>query len=166
MARIFNHYVRTSPVIFSNRTLSEDDMRDKLRRLGAGSEFPFLVAEADGALAGYAYAHLWQPDPVYGRTWELTIYLAPQACGRGLGTRLLTALVEACRRRGAHTLLSCISQGNEPCERMHRRAGFGLAGVLTGVGYKFGRYYNDAFYQLQLEDIPASVMTPTNTLTT
>lgn len=151
MAHIYNHYVRTSPVIFSNRTLSGDDMRDKLRRLGAGRQFPFLVAEADGAVAGYAYAHLWQPDPVYAHTWELTIYLAPEACGRGLGTELITRLVEACRRQGAHTLVSCVTQGNTPCERLHLRAGFGLAGVLKAVGHKFGRYHDDALYQLQLE---------------
>lgn len=151
MAEIFNHYVRTSPVIFSNFTLSEAEMCEKLTRLGVGERFPFFVSEADGAVVGYAYAHLWQPDPVYGRTWELTIYLAPQACRHGLGTRLLAALVDACRKQGAHTLVSCISQGNVACEQMHLRAGFKQAGVLMGVGYKFGRYYNDVFYQLDLD---------------
>lgn len=150
MAEIYNHYVRTSTVIFSNIQLSAEDMRVKLKRLNVGSEFPFFVDEADGHINGYCYAHLWHPDPVYGGTWELTMYLAPDSCGHGLGTRLMDALIEACRAGGAHSLISCVTGGNEPCEKMHIAAGFNVAGNLRGVGYKFGQRLDDVFYQLTL----------------
>lgn len=150
MARIFNHYVLTSTVIFSNRQLSETDMRSKIHALRLGVDFPFLVSENAEEVDGYCYAHLWQPDPVYGRTWEVTIYLAPDACGKGIGSQLLSTLIEMSREAGAHTLISCITAGNAPCERLHRRLGFTQAGCLKSVGYKFGQYLDDALYQLPL----------------
>ena len=72
MARIFNHYVATSTVIFSNDILSAERMADKIRPVCG--RFPFFVSvdDATGEVMGYCYAHLWQPDPVYGRTWETT----------------------------------------------------------------------------------------------
>ena len=152
MADIFNHYVRTSTVIFSDTELSAADMAEKLRRLDVGSHYPFFVAEAEtGAVAGYAYAHAYQPDPVYGRTYELTIYLAPDACGRGIGRMLLGATIEACRRNGAHALIACVTAGNAPSERMFEREGFKLAGVLPEAGFKFGAYHADALYHMLLE---------------
>ena len=73
MAAIFNHYVKTSTAIFSNKILTEEDMKHKIESLGAGSEFPFLVDEENGELTGYCYAHRWMPDPVYGRSWALAL---------------------------------------------------------------------------------------------
>lgn len=151
MARIYDYYVAESEVIFSNRLLDAIEMRDKLERLGVGERFPFLIAEAHGKVTGYAYAHLWQPDPVYGGTWELTMYLDHECRGMGIGTALMDRLVEECRKGGAHMLLSCVTQGNQACERMCARAGFKLAGVLPETGFKFGRYLNDALYYLLLE---------------
>ena len=150
MAEIFNHYVRTSTVIFSDIQLSADDMRHKISTLRLGNPFPFLVDESDGKLNGYCYSHLWHPDPVYGRTWEVTIYLAPDACHRGIGSALLSQLIGMCRDAGAHTLVSCVTADNLPCVRLQLRAGFTQAGCLKGVGYKFGRYLDDAFFQLTL----------------
>jgi len=67
MADIYNYYVRTSPVIFSNKELSAKEMAEKLRRLGAGDRFPFLVAEEDGMLSGYAYLHSGNRIPCMDR---------------------------------------------------------------------------------------------------
>lgn len=150
MAEIFNHYVRTSTVIFSNHELTADDFAGKLRPVVDGG-FPFLVLEKEGELIGYAYAHSYHPDPVYAGTWELTAYLSHRTTGRGLGTRLIRDLIERCRCGGAHVLISCITAGNEPCERMHRRLGFTLGGVLPQVGRKFDQWLDDALYILLLK---------------
>lgn len=146
MARIYNHYVACSDVIFSNRILSADDMRQKLERLDVGSRFPFLIAEYRGHTAGYVYAHSWQPDPVYDATWEITIYLDHECCGMGIGTALLQHVIDDCQRKGAHVLISCITEGNKACERMFGHAGFTRSGCLPETGYKFGRYLNDVLY--------------------
>ncbi len=146
MAEIYNHYVACSDVIFSNTQLSAADMRGKIARLNLGARFPFLVAESEGRVIGYAYAHHWQPDPVYDLTWELTMYLAHDIVGSGLGSRMFGRLVDECRQAGAHVLVSCITEGNAPCERMHLRAGFTRAGCIPETGFKFGRFLNDVIY--------------------
>ncbi|MDE7411244.1 MAG: GNAT family N-acetyltransferase [Paramuribaculum sp.] len=149
IAEIYNYYVRTSPVIFSNRQLSGTEMEQKLQRLEVGSRFPFLVATDDtGIVIGYCYAHLWQPDPVYNHTWELTLYLDHESKGQGIGSALLRNVIDLCSKAGAHTLISCVSEGNTACERMCTNAGFSLVGRIPEVGYKFDRYYNDLIYQL------------------
>lgn len=146
MAAIYNHYVAESDVIFSNTQLTAADMQAKIARLALGDRFPFLVAESAGRIVGYAYAHHWQPDPVYDLTWELTMYLAHDILGHGLGSRMLERLVDECRCGGAHVLVSCITEGNAPCERMHLRAGFTRAGCIPETGFKFGRFLNDVIY--------------------
>lgn len=148
MAGIFNYYVATSDVIFSERPLTEEDMRAKIEPVAG--HFPFMVAEEDGRVVGYCYAHLWQPDPVYRFTWELTEYLSHRTVSRGIGTALLEAVVEECRQAGAHTLLSCVTATNEPCLRMLARAGFKCVGNVAQSGYKFGRWHDDVFLQLML----------------
>lgn len=149
VAGIFNHYVRTSDVIFSNRERSEAEMRGVLERVTAEG-YPFYVSLEGDEVTGYCYAHAWQPDAVYGLTWEITIYLRHDVTGRGAGTKLLQAVIDDSRRAGAHTLVSCVTRGNAPCSRMMLRLGFGLTGCIKEAGYKFGRFLDDEFYQLML----------------
>ncbi|MBO4955614.1 MAG: N-acetyltransferase [Muribaculaceae bacterium] len=149
MARIFNHYVATSDVIFSDTHLSAGDMAARLAPIAG--KFPFMVAEGDdGEVIGYCYAHLWQPDPVYRFTWELTEYLDNRCCGRGVGTALLSAVISQCRQGGAHSLISCVTATNEPCINMLIRLGFERVGCVAQSGYKFGRWHDDVFLQLML----------------
>lgn len=150
MVCIYNHYVRTSPVIFSCQTLTVDEMKEKIDRLELGARFPFLVAESEGRIIGYAYSHLWMPDPVYARSWEVTIYLDKDSCGQGAGSALLSELVDRCREAGAHILVSWVTEGNIACERLHLRTGFTLTGRIPESGWKFGKYWNDCVYQLIL----------------
>lgn len=148
MADIFNYYIENSTVIFSNRILSADDMCRKLS--GVSGRYPFYVGvDGTGTVVGYCYAHQWLPDEVYARTWEVTIYLRHDMCGCGLGSRLLDRVIADSRSMGAHVLISFITEGNVPCEKMHRKSGFKLSGVIADSGYKFGRYLNDAIYTLK-----------------
>lgn len=149
MARIFNHYVSTSDVIFSNDLLSSEQMRHKLEPVVAG-RFPFLVAEIDGEVAGYCYAHRWMPDPVYGHTWEVTEYLSSPTTSKGIGTALLAEIIVRSRDAGAHSLISCVTATNVPCVHMLGRLGFERVGCVKESGYKFGRWHDDLFFQLML----------------
>lgn len=149
IAEIFNYYVATSTVIFSERLREASEMARQIE--ACRDRTPFLVAEsADRRLLGYCYAHPWQPDAVYGRTLEITIYLDREARGKGIGSRLLGELIGRCRTLGYHVLVSAITEGNEACEALHRKHGFTQVARLAEVGFKFGRYLNDVFYQLIL----------------
>lgn len=146
MAEIFNHWVRTSTVIFSNKELSTAEMTEKMTSVVNG-EYPFFVATDDNdRVIGYAYAHRYHPDPVYSGTWELTEYLSHDALGQGIGTKLFHTLINECETRGAHVLISCVTAGNVACEQMNLSAGFSLTGTIPQAGYKFGLWLDDALY--------------------
>lgn len=148
MARIYNHYVAVSTVIFSNKQLSDSEMCEKLLPI-VEDGYPFYVYERGGVVTGYIYAHAWQPDEVYAHTWELAVYVDKDCRGDGVGSRLLERLVDACREDGrVRELIACVTEGNAASERLHKAAGFERVSRFVGVGYKFGKWLNDVHYQL------------------
>ncbi len=150
MAAIYNHYVATSTVIFSNKQLTSGEMRTKLEPLVADG-YPFWVWEVDGVVRGYIYAHPWQPDEVYCHTWEIAVYVDKDCRGMRVGHQLLDALVKSCREEErVRVLISCITEGNVASERLHEGFGFKRVSRFEGVGYKFGEWLNDVHYQLTL----------------
>ena len=88
VAAIFAHYVATSVATFEEVAPTAADWRQRLDDLAARS-LPFLVAEAEGAVCGFAYASPWRPKPAYRHTVEDTVYLSPGHTGRGIGSALL-----------------------------------------------------------------------------
>lgn len=112
---------------------------------------PWLVAEADGAVLGYAYAAPFRPRPAYRFSLEDSIYLAPQAQGRGIGRLLLAELLARCQATGARQMLAVIGDsGNQASVALHRALGFRPAGTLQSVGWKFGRWLDVVLMQRAL----------------
>jgi L-amino acid N-acyltransferase YncA len=150
IARIYAHYVERSTVTFE---LEPPDERAWAERFGAVDRagLPFLVAEADGRLAGYAYCAPWKPREAYRRTVEDSIYVAPKATGRGVGATLLAALLAECRARAVREVIAVIVDGDDPASiRLHQRHGFVEAGRLRGVGFKHGRWLDTVLLQCGL----------------
>ncbi len=114
--------------------------------------YPYLVATEDRAVLGYAYAGPFRPRPAYRFMVEDSIYLAPQAQGRGLGMRLLSRVVEECTQLGFRQIAAVIGDGerNQASVRLHARAGFRHAGTLEGSGYKHGRWLDTVLMQLAI----------------
>ena len=148
LLNIYRYYVERTAISFEWETPSLEEFR--VRIANTLKQYPYLAAVQEGRIAGYAYAHHWQPDPVYAATWELTMYLDHENLGLGIGSAMLRRLIDDCRRQGAHVLLSCVTEGNAACESMCRRAGFTRIGSIPETGYKFGRYLNDVIYTLLL----------------
>ncbi len=107
-------------------------------RLGAG--FPVLVAEADGAVAGFGSYGPFRPHDGYLHTVEHSLYVDPAWQGRGLGRAMLAALVERATAAGKHAMVGGIEAGNIASIRLHQRAGFTGNGTLPQVGRKFDRW--------------------------
>ncbi|SFJ90101.1 phosphinothricin acetyltransferase [Bosea sp. OK403] len=131
------------------------DEAEMLRRQEAilAGGYPYLVAERDGALLGYAYAGAYRPRPAYRATVENSIYIAPAAQGSGVGGALLAALIEACTARGFRQMIAVIGDGTGASigsRRLHERAGFRLIGVAEKVGYKHGRWLDQMLMQKEL----------------
>ena len=117
-----------------------------------GGGFPYLVAQKDGVLLGYAYAGAFRPRPAYRFIVEDSVYVAPDAKGQGVGLKLMQALIEACRVAGFRQIIAVIGDGHADSAsvRLHEKLGFRHSGRLEGSGYKHERWLDTVFMQLSL----------------
>ena len=124
--------------------------------------FPWLVAtDEKGAVLGFARASPWQGRCAYAWTAETTVYIHPEHHRRGLGTALYARLVATLRAQGYRTLLGGITQPNPASVKLHESLGFRRVALLEKVGWKFDRWHDVGYWQLQLAgdiDTPATIM--------
>jgi L-amino acid N-acyltransferase YncA len=157
---IYAHAVRHSTASFELDPPSEDEMRRRHAMLKAGGH-PYLVATEGERLIGYAYAGPYRPRAAYRSTSEDSIYLAPEAQGRGVGRLLLTALIEAATDAGFRQMVAVIGDSrHEASIRLHAALGFRPVGVLENVGWKHGRWLDCVMMQRSLgegSDTPPSL---------
>jgi phosphinothricin acetyltransferase len=112
---------------------------------------PYLVAERDHRVIGYAYAGLYRTRVAYRFTLEDSVYVHPENMGQGVGEALLRQLIPACRNCGCRQLIAVIGDSeNKASIRVHEKLGFQHAGVLRGVGFKFDRWIDTVMMQLPL----------------
>ena len=150
VAAIFAHYVTTSVATFEEVAPTAGQWRQRLADRDARS-LPFLVAEADGSVCGYAYASPWRPKPAYRYTVEDSVFLSPGCTGRGIGSALLGTLLAGCAAAGARQVIAVIADtGSDASAALHRRFGFTQAGRLSGVGRKHGRWVDTVLMQKDL----------------
>jgi len=127
------------------------EMGSRFDALMAGG-FPYLVAESEGAVLGYAYAGPFRPRPAYRFVVEDSVYVAPEAKGRGVGRLLMQGLIDAARAAGFRQIIAVIGDGHADSAsvRLHEKLGFRHSGRLEGSGYKHGRWLDTVFMQLSL----------------
>jgi len=131
---------------------TQDEMADRFQAI-CEKGYPYLVAEDEtGALLGYAYASAFRTRPAYRWMVEDSIYLAPEARGRGIGRLLLDALVERCEALGFRQMIAVIGGVHPASVAVHRAAGFTETGLLKGTGYKHGRWLDTMLMQKALGD--------------
>lgn len=130
---------------------SLEEMRKRFGTLAEGG-FPYLVAELDGAVAGYAYAGPFRPRPAYRFIVEDSVYIAPHAKGRGLGRTLMQRLIDEAARLGFRQMIAVIGDGRPESRsvKLHEALGFTYAGRLEGSGFKLGRWLDTVFMQLAM----------------
>ena len=147
---IFAHYVTSTVTTFEEVPPTVADWRRRLDDL-ADRNLPFLVADQDGTVTGYAYASPWRPKPAYRYTVEDTVYISPARTGRGLGRALLAALLAGCEQAGARQVIAVIADtGSDASAALHRRLGFTPAGRLRRAGFKHGGWIDTVLMQREL----------------
>ena len=146
---IYNHYVTETTVSFETKPLTVSEMAARIEDIA--SQYPYCVYEEDGRVLGYCYAHRWKERAAYGCTAETTVYLAPEAIGRGIGRALMTEIIDWCRSLLFKSLIACITAENTASIDFHRSLGFTQVSDFKEVGYKFGRYLDVVDLQLTLE---------------
>ena len=113
--------------------------------------YPYLVAEADGSVLGYAYAGPYRARPAYRFSVENSVYVAPQAHRRGTGRALLARLITESEARGYRLMIAVIGDSAQVASiALHRALGFKLVGAFEGVGYKFDRWLDTVLMQRAL----------------
>ncbi|WP_328872028.1 GNAT family N-acetyltransferase [Streptomyces sp. NBC_00287] len=153
---IYNHYVRETPITFDTAVFTPEERRPWLLSHPEDGPYRLMVAvERDSAgnsqrILGYATSSPYRPKPAYATSVEVTIYLAPDAGRRGVGTLLYKALFEALSGEDLHRAYAGIAQPNEASTRLHERFGFQYVGTYREVGRKFGRYWDVAWYEKAL----------------
>ncbi len=139
------------------------DEAEMLRRMQAitGSGFPYIVAEVEGQLAGYAYAGSYRTRIAYQWTVENSVYVDARFQGKGVGSALMQALIDACTARGYRQMVAVIGEpSNTASIKLHERFGFHLVGVFKGLGRKHGRWLDTVQMQRALGEGADSA--PTN----
>jgi L-amino acid N-acyltransferase YncA len=150
VSEIFGWYALNSVATFAEGRRSDQEWQ-VLRAVLADRGLPFLVAEADGVIAGYAYAAPWRSRPAYRHTVENSVFVAPGRTGRGIGRALLTDLMAASALAGARQMIAVIADtGDDASERLHAACGFHRVGHLSAVGYKHGRWIDTLLMQRSL----------------
>ena len=150
ITRIYEHAVRHGTASFELEAPDETEMLRRMRAL-VDDGFPYIAAEVDGLLAGYAYAGPYRPRRAYRFSVEDSIYLDPGAQRRGVGRALLEHLIEACERRGFRQMVAVIGDSAQtPSIELHRAAGFRMVGAVENVGYKFDRWLDSVVMQRAL----------------
>ena len=148
--RIHAHAVETGTASFSLEAPSLEDITARIERL-VEQKLPFHVAEIDGAVVGYAFADWFRPRPGYRFTLEDSIYVDASAQGRGVGRSLLSAVIEDARAGGFKQIVAVIGDiENAGSIGVHKSCGFMYAGVLKNVGFKFDRWLDTIYMQLEL----------------
>jgi L-amino acid N-acyltransferase YncA len=147
---IYAHHVRKSLGTFEEEPPSVDEMRQRYEAL-VGRNFPFVVAEIEGRVAGYAYAGPFRPRSGYRYTCESSVYVAANMQRRGVGRLLMLRVIGDCQRLGQRQMLAVIGDSdNAGSVGLHAALGFEHVGTFKNVGFKFERWVDVVLMQRAL----------------
>jgi L-amino acid N-acyltransferase YncA len=149
LARIYNHYIRTTAITFEETEVAAPEMAARVEELAAAS-LPWLVLEQDQQVIGYAYASKWRGRCAYRYSVESTVYLDPAHTGQGHGAILYAALFAALRERGMHVVIGGIALPNPASVALHEKLGMQKVAHFKEVGFKFDRWIDVGYWQLHL----------------
>lgn len=150
IAAIYNHYVNTTTITFEEAEVSAEVMARRIATV-ISAKLPWLVLEEQGEVLGYAYASKWKERSAYRFSVESSIYLRPEACGKGHARGLYQHLCSLLRQSGVHLVIGGVALPNDASVGLHEALGFRPVGAFREVGRKFGRWIDVGYWQLRLE---------------
>jgi L-amino acid N-acyltransferase YncA len=134
---IYNEAIRKTVATFDTEPKTEAEQKTWFLQHGAKN--PIIVAEASGAIIGWASLSMWSDRCAYADAAEISLYVRDEHQGKGIGRRLMKEVLEKGKKAGLHTVLARIAEGNEISVHLHEAMGFAHVGVMKEVGRKFGR---------------------------
>ncbi len=145
LAEIYNHYILNTPQTFETEALSAEEMASRIAGIAEG--FPFLVAEEEELILGYAYADRFRLRKAFEYACEVSVYVRNDTKQRGVGTRIYEKLFIDLQETDVHTIFASISMPNDGSVKFHEKLGFKKVGNFEQVGYKLGRWVDVGFWQ-------------------
>ena len=147
-AEIYAPYVRDGAVSFEEVAPSAQELAQRIEQIGA--THPWLVAEHDGKVVGFAYGSPHRERAAYRWAADVSVYVAPSHHRRGLGTQLYEALFALLRAQRLQIACAGITLPNDASVRLHEALGFEIVGVYREIGYKAGAWRDVGWWQLRL----------------
>ncbi len=148
IAATYNYYIKNTPITFEEIPLNDVDIIDRI--LAVDATLPWFVYEEDNAVLGYAYASKWNSRCGCRFSAECSVYLAPTACGKGIGSQLYQALLSDLEKNNFHAIMAAIGLPNDASVALHEKFGFQKVAALKEVGYKFNQWIDVGFWQILL----------------
>ncbi|TXH95978.1 MAG: N-acetyltransferase family protein [Pseudorhodobacter sp.] len=149
IAAIYAHHVLNGTASFDTVPPTQAETAERIARITERG-WPFIVAEQDGLVIGYAYATQFRDRPAYAATCENSIYVDQSWIGRGIGRLLLSELIARARDYGFLQMIAVVGGGEPASVGLHESLGFVQAGRMKSVGHKFGKWLDTVYLQLPL----------------
>jgi phosphinothricin acetyltransferase len=151
LTEIYNYYIIHSHATFDTEEFSIKKRETWFQNFSEEGAYRLFVARQEENVLAYASSTAFRPKPAYYQSVETTIYIDPLYLGRGIGLRLYHTLIRTLEQEtSVHRAFAGIALPNEASANLHQRFGFKLIGVFTEVGFKFGRYWDVAWYDRDL----------------
>ena len=142
---IYNHYVQNSTISFEEDGVSPTEMSRRI--VDVTESLPWLVIENEGVVDGYAYATKWRARSAYRFSVEITVYLSPNAIGKGYGASLYANLMEQLATLGVHAVIAGIALPNEKSIKLHEKIGLKKIAHFEQVGFKNQQWIDVGYWQ-------------------
>jgi len=150
IADTYNHYTNNTLVTFEEMPVSTADMVARIQDVQA-TGLPWLVAEDEGAVVGFAYAGEWKGRCAYRHSVEITVYLDPEFVGGRWGSKLYAALFERLREGTTHVAIAGIALPNPQSIALHEKFGMEKVAHFAEVGFKFDQWIDVGYWQITLD---------------
>jgi phosphinothricin acetyltransferase len=158
--KIYQYYVLNTAITFEYDVPSLEEIENRMKSIQ--SKYPYLVAEENNQLVGYAYANDFRHKSAYQWSPESTIYIHKDFHRNGIGKALYIKLFEALKKQGFYNVFGGVSLPNEASVKLHQRLGFKEIGVYENIGYKFGKWHSTKWFQLVLNKHETNPSPPKN----
>ncbi len=151
ITNIYNYYILHSVASFEITPVNAEEIERRMREILQTG--PYLVFTDDtGRVLGYCYIHPWKERQAYCRTFEITVYVHPSHYRKGIGSALLTRIIEECGQSSVHALVACITASNHASISLHEKFGFIKVSHFHEVGIKFGLLLDVEDYELIIKN--------------
>lgn len=146
IAEIYNHYVKQTIITFEENPVPPTEIIKRIEHTQS-IRLPWLIAESNDEILGYAYASKWKERAAYRFSVETTVYVQPNYFKKGIGSGLYNELMGALKAEGYHAAMGGIALPNKASVGLHEKIGFTKVAHFTEVGYKFDRWIDVGYWQ-------------------